>query len=112
MMKTESATDENNGVDTTTKTSVGEDDYENPWYYQGTAFTSNDIGDFFGYVYCITNTITGKNISEESILHSVESLEVGNAKLRLRVTGKSTTEVLKNLKTTLKSLDAQFSEEK
>ena len=54
----------------------------------------------------------GKNISEESILHSVESLEVGNAKLRLRVTGKSTTEVLKNLKTTLKSLDAQFSEEK
>ena len=52
------------------------------------------------------------NISEESILHSVESLEVGNAKLRLRVTGKSTTEVLKNLKTTLKSLDAQFSEEK
>ena len=60
MMKTESATDENNGVDTTTKTSVGEDDYENPWYYQGTAFTSNDIGDFFGYVYCITNTITGK----------------------------------------------------
>ena len=60
MMKTESATDENNGVDTTTKTSVGEDDYENPWYYQGTAFTSNDIGDFFGYVYCITNTISGK----------------------------------------------------
>ena len=60
MMKTESATDENNGVDTTTKTSVGESDYENPWYYQGTAFTSNDIGDFFGYVYCITNTITGK----------------------------------------------------
>ena len=60
MMKTESATNENNGVDTTTKTSVGEDDYENPWYYQGTAFTSNDIGDFFGYVYCITNTITGK----------------------------------------------------
>ena len=52
------------------------------------------------------------NTSEESILHSVESLEVGNAKLRLRVTGKSTTEVLKNLKTTLKSLDAQFSEEK
>ena len=52
------------------------------------------------------------NISEESILHSVESLEVGNAKLRLRVTGKSTTEVLKNLKTTLKSLDDQFSEEK
>ena len=52
------------------------------------------------------------NISEESILHSVESLEVGNAKLRLRVTGNATTEVLKKFKTPFKSLDAQFSEEK
>ena len=34
--------------------------YENPWYYKGTAFTSDDIGDFFGYVYCITNIITGR----------------------------------------------------
>ena len=39
-----------------------------------------------------------KNTSEGSILHSVESLEVGNAELRVRVTGKSTTEVLTNLK--------------
>ena len=30
-------------------------EYENPWLYQGTAFTSDDIGDFFGYVYRITN---------------------------------------------------------
>ena len=37
------------------------------------------------------------NTSEENILHSVESLEVGNAELRVRVTGKSTTEVLTNL---------------
>ena len=44
MMKTESATDE----------------YENPWYYQGAAFTSNDIGDFFGFVYRITNLQSGK----------------------------------------------------
>ena len=47
-------------MDTTTATSVGEGDYENPWLYQGTAFTSNDIGDFFGYVYCITNLQSGK----------------------------------------------------
>ena len=37
-----------------------EGDYENPWYYQGTAFTSDDIGDFFGFVYCITNIKSGK----------------------------------------------------
>ena len=35
-------------------------DYDNPWYYQGTAFTSADIGEFFGYVYCITNLQSGK----------------------------------------------------
>ena len=35
-------------------------DYENPWYYQGSAFTSDDINDFFGYVYRITNKTTGK----------------------------------------------------
>ena len=40
--------------------SNSEGDYENPWYYQGTTFTSDDIGDFFGYVYRITNLQTGK----------------------------------------------------
>ncbi len=54
----------------------------------------------------------GKNTLEGNILPVVESLEVGNEKLRLRVTGKSTTEVLKNLRKTLQSMDAQFSGEK
>ena len=40
--------------------STGEGHYENPWTYQGTAFTSDDINDFFGYVYCITNLQSGK----------------------------------------------------
>jgi len=39
---------------------VSERDYENPWYYQGTAFTTDDIGDFFGFVYRITNLQNGK----------------------------------------------------
>ena len=47
-------------METTTKTSVGEGDYENPWLYKGTTFTSADIGDFFGYVYRITNLQSGK----------------------------------------------------
>ena len=34
--------------------------YENPWVYKGTDFSSDDIGDFFGYVYLITNKSTGK----------------------------------------------------
>ena len=35
-------------------------DYDNPWYYKGTTFTSDDIGDFFGFVYRITNLQSGK----------------------------------------------------
>ena len=35
-------------------------DYENPWLYQGTAFTSDDIDGKFGFVYRITNKQTGK----------------------------------------------------
>ena len=34
--------------------------YENPWIYEGKPFTSDDIGDFFGYVYRITNIKSGK----------------------------------------------------
>jgi hypothetical protein len=30
-------------------------DYENPWIYNGKPFTSADIGDYFGFVYLITN---------------------------------------------------------
>ena len=47
-------------METTTKTSVGEGLYENAWTYKGTTFSSDDIGDFFGFVYCITNIKSGK----------------------------------------------------
>jgi hypothetical protein len=30
-------------------------DYENPWIYDGKPFTSNNIGEYFGFVYLITN---------------------------------------------------------
>ena len=29
--------------------------YDNPWKYNGTVFDSDDIGEYFGFVYCITN---------------------------------------------------------
>ena len=47
-------------METTPKTSVGQGGYENPWTYQGTTFTSDDIDNFFGFVYCITNIKTGR----------------------------------------------------
>ena len=49
-MKMESATDEK----------TLERDYENPWTYKGSTFTTDDINDFFGFVYRITNLQSGK----------------------------------------------------
>ena len=45
---------------TTTTATVGEGSYENAWLYQGTNFTSDDINDLFGFVYCITNNTNGR----------------------------------------------------
>ena len=36
-------------------------DYENPWYYNGTPFTSQDIGDYYGFVYRIDNLVSGRS---------------------------------------------------
>jgi hypothetical protein len=35
-------------------------EYENPWIYENRCFTSDDIGDYFGFVYLIINTKTSK----------------------------------------------------
>jgi len=34
--------------------------YDNPWKYNGDVFDSDNIGNYFGFVYCITNKITGR----------------------------------------------------
>ena len=34
--------------------------YENPWIYLERPFTSDDIDDFHGFVYNITNLINGR----------------------------------------------------
>ena len=35
-------------------------EYENPWMYEGSPFTSDDIDDNYGFVYRITNTVNQK----------------------------------------------------
>ena len=50
---------ENSGIVVTPMT-VTQTDYDNPWVYNNTTFTSDDIGDFFGFVYRITNLQSGK----------------------------------------------------
>ena len=73
-------------------------DYENPWIFNGYPFLSEDIDDHFGFVYCITNTLTGKRyIGRKLTFTNYENLEVEVGELKVRATGKNTTEVLLNL---------------
>ena len=56
-------------VTSTTKTDSAID-YENPWLYKGSTFTSDDINDFFGFVYCITNTNSGRKYIGRKYFHA------------------------------------------
>lgn len=38
------------------------------WYYQGKEFTSEDIGDYIGFVYLITNLVTGRKYIGKKLL--------------------------------------------
>jgi len=43
-----------------TDTQIEECDYENPWLFKGKPFLSEDIGEHYGFVYCITNVLSGR----------------------------------------------------
>ena len=42
-------------------TALPQTDYPNPWLYDGKVFNSPDIGDYFGFVYLITNKSNGRS---------------------------------------------------
>ena len=56
-------------------------DYENPWLYQGTAFTSDDIDGKFGFVYRITNIQTGKQYIGRKYFVQKRKPKVGKRKV-------------------------------
>ena len=68
---------------TSTETSMGEGLYENAWTYQGTAFTSDDINDFFGFVYRITNLESGKQYIGRKYFTSRRKPRSGKSKRRV-----------------------------
>ena len=63
--------------------STGEGHYENPWTYQGSTFTSDDINDFFGYVYRITNLQSGKQYIGRKYFTSRRKPRSGKSKRRV-----------------------------
>ena len=74
-------------METTAKTAVGEGDYENPWTYQGTTFTSDDIDGKFGFVYRITNLQTSKQYIGRK--YFVQKRKPRSGKSKRRVTSES-----------------------
>ena len=67
-------------------------DYENPWIFEGHPFLSEDINDYFGFVYRITNLQSGRQYIGRKYFWQHRKLEVEVGELKVRAIGKNTTE--------------------
>lgn len=50
-------------------------DYDNPWLYEGKPFTSDDIQDNYGFVYCLTDSVTAKKYIGRKYFWSVRTVK-------------------------------------
>ena len=57
-------------------------DYENPWIFEGQPFLSENIGDSFGFVYCITNILTGKRYIGRKYFHQLRKPRGGGRRVK------------------------------
>ena len=57
-------------------------DYENPWIFEGQPFLSENIGDSFGFVYCITNILTGKRCIGRKYFHQLRKPRGGGRRVK------------------------------
>ncbi len=55
------------------------------WIYKGAAFGSQDIGDYYGFVYCITNQMTGKKYIGRKYFTEAKRRQVKGKKKTFRV---------------------------
>ena len=90
---------------------VLEVDYENPWIYEGRPFTSDDIGDYYGFIYCITN-INRKEIYWKKILRTERKPKEEREGSQASQTGSDIMEALTILNEILEKLEKTLSEEK
>ena len=57
-------------------------DYENPWIFNGQPFLSESIGDYYGFVYCITNRTTGKRYIGRKYFHQLRKPRGGGRRVK------------------------------
>lgn len=50
-------------------------EYENPWLFNGEPFTDDKLENFFGFVYLITNKITGKKYIGRKYFYSTNRIK-------------------------------------
>lgn len=55
------------------------------WYYQDKEFTSEDIGDYIGFVYCITNKDTNRKYIGKKFFWSTKTKKIKGKKKRTKV---------------------------
>jgi hypothetical protein len=60
-------------------------DYGNPWLYNNKPFTSDDIGDYIGFVYCITDLSNNKKYIGKKTFKSRRKLPPLKGKTRKRI---------------------------
>ncbi|MCX8008200.1 MAG: NAD synthetase [Patescibacteria group bacterium] len=60
-----------------------------PWLFCGEEFTSEMIGKYYGFVYCITNKLTGKKYIGRKYFYKSKSKTVKNRKRKKRVINES-----------------------
>ena len=57
-------------------------DYENPWLFNGKPFSSEDIGEHYGFVYCITNVLSGRRYIGRKYFWSLRKPRGKNRRVR------------------------------
>ena len=72
-------------------------DYENPWIFDGAPFLSEDIDDLYGFVYCITNTLTGRQYIGRKYFWQHRKPRGKSRRVKSESDWKNTTEALTNL---------------
>lgn len=55
------------------------------WEYKGKIFTEDDIGNHVGFVYCITNIITGRKYLGKKLFTKAKTTQIKGKKKRSRV---------------------------
>ena len=70
--------------------------YTNPWLYNGKVFDTNDIQDYFGFVYHIRNNINGREYIGRKYLWSYRTPKGKKRKVKSFIISKVDSHILKS----------------